>query len=195
MEHPFLTRLREVELVVPHGRVIAIASTHARATGPACGPGDLCELDTGEGVWDVLAQVAAIDDAGLTLMPLENGKAIRLDARVRVRSGGERVGVGDAFAGRVIDAVGRPLDAKGDIRPQGFVPASGTLLPPLTRATPDRMFLTGVRAIDGLLSLGIGQRIGIFAASGVGKTSLIEQIATQAEYDHCILCLVGERGR
>lgn len=195
MEHPFVTRVREADLVIPYGRVTGIASTHARASGPACGPGDLCELDTGEDSWDVLAQVAAIDAAGLTLMPLENGKAIRLDARVRVRRGGERVGVGDAFAGRAIDAVGRPLDGEGSIRPERFVPSGGMLLPPLARATPSRMFPTGVRAIDGLLTLGIGQRIGVFAASGVGKTSLIEQIAAQAECDHCILCLVGERGR
>ena len=174
MEHPFVTRVREADLVIPYGRVTGIASTHARASGPACGPGDLCELDTGEDSWDVLAQVAAIDAAGLTLMPLENGKAIRLDARVRVRRGGERVGVGDAFAGRAIDAVGRPLDGEGSIRPARFVPSGGMLLPPLARATPSRMFPTGVRAIDGLLTLGIGQRIGVFAASGVGKTSLIE---------------------
>ncbi|WP_447726060.1 FliI/YscN family ATPase [Sphingomonas koreensis] len=195
MEHPYLTRLREAELVAPYGRVTGIASTYARATGPACAPGDLCELDNGEGVWDVLAQVAAIDPAGLTLIPLENGQAIRLDTRVRVRRGGARVGVGDAFSGRAIDAVGRPLDGNGEIRPESFMPSGGALLPPLARATPSHMFPTGVRAIDGLLSLGVGQRIGIFAASGVGKTSLIEQIAAQAECDHCILCLVGERGR
>lgn len=195
MEHPFLTRVREAELVRPYGRVTAIASTHVRATGPACVPGDLCELDDGEGAGDVLAQVAMIDATGLTLVPLENGKVIRLDAKVRVRRGGERVGVGDVFAGRAIDAVGRPLDSKGAITPVRFAPSNGTLLPPLARTTPERMFLTGIRAIDGLLSLGVGQRIGIFAASGVGKTSLIEQIAAQAECDHCILCLVGERGR
>lgn len=195
MMHPFIARVGEAELVRPYGRITAIASTHARATGPACIPGDLCEIDDDAGEGDALAQVAAVDSAGVTLVPLETGEAIRLGAKVRVRRGGERVGVGDVFAGRAIDAVGRPLDGDGAIRPARFAPSSGTLLPTLARATPARMFPTWIRAIDGLLSLGVGQRIGIFAASGVGKTSLIEQIATQAECDHCILCLVGERGR
>lgn len=195
MDHPFITQLREAEIVVPYGQVTAIASTHIRATGPACALGDLCEVADGDGGWSVLAQVAAIDGAGLTLMPLEHEGAIRLNARVRMRRGGERIGVGDAFADRAIDAVGRPLDGGEQIAPERFVRPSGTLLATLSRATPARMFPTGVRAIDGLLSLGVGQRIGILAASGVGKTSLIEQIAAQAGCDHCILCLVGERGR
>ncbi|MCW4463797.1 FliI/YscN family ATPase [Sphingomonas sp. BT-65] len=195
MEHPFLTRLREAELVAPYGYVTAIASTHVRATGPACVLGDLCELDDYDGDWRVLAQVAAIDGAGLTLMPLEHGNAIRLGAKVRGRCGGAHVGVGEAYAGRAIDAVGRPLDGGEPIKPDRFVQPGGTLLATLHRATPTRLLPTGVRAIDGLLTLGWGQRIGIFAASGVGKTSLIEQIAAQAACDHCILCLVGERGR
>lgn len=195
MEHPFITRLREIELVAPYGRITGIASTYARATGPVCAPGELCEFDDGDGTWSGLAQVAAIDTAGLTLIPLERSNLIRLDTRVRVRRGGANIGVGDAFAGRAIDAVGRPLDDEGTIRPESFLAPNGTLLAPLSRATPDRPLRTGIRAIDGLLSLGVGQRIGIFAASGVGKTSLVEQIVAQAECDHCILCLVGERGR
>lgn len=195
MEHRFVTRLREMPLIAPYGQITAIASTYAYATGPACAPGDLCEFDDGEGEWKGLAQVAAVDVTGVTLIALENGSGIRLDAKVRVRRGGERVGVGDVFAGRAVDAIGRPLDDKGALEPERFVPPKGTLLAPLARATPSRMFATGIRAIDGLLTLGAGQRIGILAASGVGKTSLIEQIAAQAECDHCILCLVGERGR
>lgn len=195
MEHPFLTRLREAELIAPYGHVTAIASTHVRATGPACALGDLCELDDHDGEWRTLAQVASIDGTGLTLLPLEYGNAIRLDARVRVRRDGARVGVGEAYAGRAIDAVGRPLDGGLPIKPDRFVRPDGALLSTLHRATPTRLLSTGVRAVDGLLSLGLGQRIGIFAASGVGKTSLIEQIAAQTACDHCILCLVGERGR
>lgn len=195
MEHPFLTALRETELVVPFGRITALASTYVRATGPVCVPGDLCEVEDHAGAWPALAQVAAVDGAGLTLMPIEKAGAIRLGAKVRLRRGASRVAVGDGFAGRAIDAIGRPLDGAPPPRCERQVEPAGTLLPAMARATPDRPFLTGIRAIDGLLTLGIGQRIGVFAASGVGKTSLIEQIVAQADCDHCILCLVGERGR
>lgn len=195
MEHPFVTRLQEAELAIAFGHVTALSSTYVRATGPVCTPGDLCEVQNGHDEWRALAQVAAVDPDGLTLMPLEQGDDIRLGARVRVRRGGDHVAVGDAHAGRAIDAVGRPIDGGDPIRTSQLVSPNGKPLPTMARATPTRAFLTGVRAIDGLLSLGIGQRIGIFAASGVGKTSLIEQIATQADCDHCILCLVGERGR
>lgn len=193
MEHPFLTRLREAELAFVQGQVTALSSTYVRATGPACTPGELCEI-AGDGT-PALAQVAAVDSDGLTLMPLERAASIRLGAPVRLRRGSDRVAVGDAFAARAIDAVGRPIDGGPEIRGERLVAPGGTMLPTLSRATPSAPFLTGIRAIDGLLSLGIGQRIGIFAASGVGKTSLIEQIAMQAQCDHCILCLVGERGR
>lgn len=195
MEHPFLTRLREAELVTVIGRVTALSSTYLRATGPVCVPGDLCEILDAEQRPQALAQVAAVDTEGLVLMPLERSAAIGIGAAVRLRRGGDRVAVGDAFAGRAIDAVGRPLEGGPPIRGERLVDPSGTMLPTLARATPSEPFLTGIRAIDGLLSLGIGQRIGIFAASGVGKTSLIEQIALQGQSDHCILCLVGERGR
>lgn len=195
MEHPFLTRLRDVELVAAYGKVTSLSSTYVRATGPTCVPGELCEIIGLDEVPPALAQVAAVDGDGLTLMPLEQASTIRLGAPVRLRRGGNRVAVGDGFAQRAIDAVGRPIDAGPPIRGDRLVAPTGTMLPTMARATPSKPFLTGVRAIDGLLSLGVGQRIGIFAASGVGKTSLIEQIAMQADCDHCVLCLVGERGR
>jgi flagellum-specific ATP synthase len=105
------------------------------------------------------------------------------------------VPVGAAFLGRGVDALGHPIDGKGPIRADAFSPLEGIALSPLERVSPTKVLETGIRAIDGLLTLGVGQRVGIFAASGVGKTTLMTQLARQVRADVTIICLVGERGR
>ncbi|WHU05001.1 FliI/YscN family ATPase [Sphingomonas sp. NIBR02145] len=191
--HPFLQRLRDVELVRPVGFVRKVAHGHLESTGPACTLGDLCEV-TGEG-GAVLAEVAGVDDGGLILVPLEHNGQIRPGARVQALPSGGAAGVGQGFAGRAIDALGRPFDGMGPIAADAHVSLAGSVLRPLDRGATGRKVATGLRAIDGLLTLAEGQRVGIFAAAGVGKTSLLEQLAGQIECDRCVLCLVGERGR
>lgn len=191
--HPFLRRLRDAELVRPVGFVRKVAHGHFEATGPACTVGDLCEIG-GEG-GPVLAEVAAVDDHGLVLVPLEQNHQVRPTARVQALPSGGATAVGQGFAGRAIDALGRPFDGKDGIAAEAHVPLAGSVPRPLDRATTGRKVTTGLRAIDGLLTLAEGQRVGIFAAAGVGKTSLLEQLAAQIDCDRCVLCLVGERGR
>ncbi|WP_137861320.1 MULTISPECIES: FliI/YscN family ATPase [unclassified Sphingomonas] len=192
-DHPFLQRLRDLELVRPVGFVRKVAHGHFEATGPACTVGDLCEV-AGEG-GAVCVEVAAVDEAGLILVPLEQNRQVRPGAQVTALPGGGAAAVGDGFAGRAIDAFGRPFDGKGDVAVAARIPLAGSVPRPLDRAAPANMVKTGLRAIDGLLTLGEGQRVGIFAAAGVGKTSLLEQLAGQIECDRVVLCLVGERGR
>jgi flagellum-specific ATP synthase len=103
--------------------------------------------------------------------------------------------VGDGFLGRAVDAFGEPIDGGPAISADSYAPVGGAPIAPLDRATPHRVLETGIRAIDGLLTIGVGQRVGLFAAAGVGKTSLLSQLARQTPADRCILCLVGERGR
>jgi flagellum-specific ATP synthase len=103
--------------------------------------------------------------------------------------------VGDQFAGRAVDSMGRPIDGGDGIDAESSRSLHGEVPRPLERADPRRILTTGIRAIDGLLTLAHGQRIGLFSASGVGKTSLMEQLASQISCDRCIICLVGERGR
>jgi flagellum-specific ATP synthase len=103
--------------------------------------------------------------------------------------------VGDGFKSRVIDALGRPLDGEGAIAADTYASLAGAATKPLSRTSPNQMLETGIRAVDLFLTLAVGQRVGIFAPGGVGKTSLITQLANQTACDHCILCLVGERGR
>lgn len=191
--HRFLDRLHEAEFVRPAGFVRKVAHGHFEATGPACTVGDLCEI-AGEGS-AVLAEVAAVDEGGIVLVPLEQNGQVRPGARVVGWPGGGTVGVGEDYGGRAIDALGRPLDDAGGIATEMRVPLAGAVPRPLDRIASARKVTTGLRAVDGLLTLGEGQRVGIFAAAGVGKTSLVEQLAAQIDCDRCVVCLVGERGR
>lgn len=190
--HPLLARLLDVECAPAFGHVVEISDGIIRATGPAAGLGELCRIMLSP-ERHVMAEVVAVRHGGITLVPLRTDPGIRLGMRVVASGADSAVPVGDGFGGRVVDALGAPIDGKGAIL--RATDASGTATGALDRINPDRMLVTGVRAIDGLLTLGIGQRIGIFAASGVGKTSLIEQLAGQVDCDRCVLCLVGERGR
>ncbi len=97
--------------------------------------------------------------------------------------------------GRVIDGLGQAIDGHAPPVCDELLRLEGEVMSPLKRQEPNQILETGIRAMDGLLPIGEGQRIGVFAASGVGKTTFIRQLATQVVCDHCILCLVGERGR
>lgn len=192
--HPFLARLDRADFVRPYGYVRRVAPGLVEASGPAGRLGELCEIEC-DGEAPLLAEVAAVDERRVVLIPLEQQATVRTDARVFARPMRDSVAVGDAFAGRAVDSLGRPIDGRGEIATESAGRLAGDVPRPMDRADPSKVLPTGIRAIDGLLTLGRGQRIGIFAASGVGKTSLMEQLATQVECDRCVLCLVGERGR
>lgn len=190
-QHPFLSRVAEAEMAVPYGEVRRVTPGRLQASGPMATVGELCRIGNG----GLLAEVAAVDGDGLTLVPVEDAEPVQVGARVVPAPGEGLMGVGEAFAGRAIDALGRPLDGGEAIRPERRVSLRGVTPGTLDRTAPKRPLETGIRAIDGLLTLGEGQRIGVFAASGVGKTSLVEQLIAQAPATRRVLCLVGERGR
>lgn len=190
--HRFLEQLATVDTAPLYGRLDELGAGFVRATGPAAALGDLCEI-TGSDGRDTVAEVVAVTERGITLIPLEQNSGLRLGARVIAAQGRSGIPRGDGFAGRAIDALGRPIDGHRTI--SGTTRTEGATISALDRVNPATVLATGIRAIDGLLTLGIGQRVGVFAASGVGKTTLVEQLARQIECDRCILCLVGERGR
>ncbi len=132
-----------------------------------------------------LAQALAYDD-GARFEP--GGVVISLDRPLQVPCG-------DGVLGRVLDGLGRPVDGGGALRGIRFVSVHRRAPEPVRRRPVCERFVTGVRAIDGLLPLGVGQRIGIFAGSGVGKTTLLSMISRHCQADVVVLCLVGERGR
>jgi flagellum-specific ATP synthase len=192
-----ISRLRGLDLVARTGRVRRILPTFVEADGPAIGLGALCEIATGAGAdaQPILAEVVGVGPQGVVLAPLQAGAPIAPGARVTARPEAAAVGVGDAFLGRAVDPLGQPVDGGVAVRPDAFGALSEPAAPPLDRGAPAVRLETGVRAIDCLLTLGQGQRIGVFAAAGVGKTSLMTQVARQVAADRCVICLVGERGR
>jgi flagellum-specific ATP synthase len=190
--HRFATRLDAIEPVVAFGHIVEVGAGFLRASGPSGGLGQICAVEgmgrTGQ------AQIVAIGERGVTLVPLSGTDDFRLGGKVTALPPSAGMRAGDGFAGRAVDALGVPIDGGGPIHDAAPAPPA-EVARPLDRIDPRRRLNTGIRAIDGLLTLGVGQRVGIFAASGVGKTSLVDQLARQVDYDRCVLCLVGERGR
>lgn len=191
----YLDRIATANLARYEGIVTHISPSTIEADGPLAKIGDYCEIESAGENDRLIAEVVSLDKQRIRLSPLQSSKSVQLGVRVWPTVNLAGVAYGDALCGRAIDALGAPIDDLGPIHPSGFGPREGTLPKTLDRQTPSRKLTTGIRAIDALFPIGEGQRIGIFAASGVGKTSLVEQLSRQIDCDHCILCLVGERGR
>lgn len=149
----------------------------------------------GEGGRELAGEVVAVGDGTITCMPFGEVKGLRVGSRVRGTDAPSTIGVGHALLGRVIDAMGRPLDDRGPI--DGLVGVELDAEPPhpLRRARIDTKMSLGVRAWDTLMPAGRGQRVGIFAGSGVGKSTLLGMIARNTAADVNVVALIGERGR
>jgi flagellum-specific ATP synthase len=195
MTHRFAFHVSGVEPARRIGHVRKIAPGRVEASGPLAAMGDICEIGGDRGRSGVFAEVAAVDAERIVLVPLDQTATVLPDDVVVARPRQSEAPVGDCFAGRAVDAMGRAFDGGPTIECHLRAPLAGRVLEPLARREPDTVLETGIRAIDGLLTLGRGQRVGIFSASGVGKTTLVRQLAAQIDADRCVLCLVGERGR
>ena len=175
------------------GRVRSVVGMSVTVEGVEAAIGDAVALVRPGG--ELLAEVVAIEEDGMVCMPLGELTGIRAGAGVEVAPGRLSVPVGEALRGRVLDALGRPIDDGPSLRALPRVTTAGTPPHPLRRAMVDSQMPLGVRVIDTLLPCGRGQRMGIFAGSGVGKSSLLSMVARGTEADISILALVGERGR
>lgn len=197
-ETGILDRIRKAELVGRSGQVTRILPTYVEADGPAAPLGALCTIETrsaGGAAELMLAEVVGVHPTSVILAPFAAGARTFSGARVRACDGADTAPVGDGFLGRAVDALGRPIDGGAPVSWAERTGIAGSETSPMDRSSPREILRTGVRAIDGLLTLGRGQRVGVFAAAGVGKTSLLGQLARQMDVDRCVICLVGERGR
>jgi flagellum-specific ATP synthase len=177
----------------PLGEVLELAGTIIQIAMRGAALGDIVEIDSAEG--PVPAEVVGFRGQILLAIPLRAARRIAPGATVRLRGALSGLAVGDALVGRLIDPFGQPLDGLPAPACTTRVPLDTGALPIDARGQVEHRFDTGVRAIDGLLTCGRGQRVGIFAGAGCGKSVLVEQIASQAEADVIVVGLVGERGR
>lgn len=163
--------------------------------GPECAVGRICTIDLPPPEGTVTAEVVGFRQGQVFLMPYGEVRGIRPQAPVRLEPREAAVPVGEALLGRVVDGLGEPLDGKGPIPARQYYPLYAKPLNPCLRESIREPVDVGIRAINGLLTLGRGQRIGIFAGSGVGKSTLLGMIARYTRADINVIALVGERGR
>lgn len=191
-----LAGLERHPTVERRGRVVEILGTTLKVTGIAPRVGDACEVVEPSTGRIVPMEVVGIAGQATILAPLSDVRGLSVDAEVIVRQGEDQVAFGDALLGRVLDGRGRPIDGKGelpaDLRRR---PLHAPAPQPMERALIDRPLATRVRAIDTLLTLGLGQRLGVFAAAGGGKSTLLGMLARFAQADAIVIALIGERGR
>lgn len=174
------------------GVVSSIVGLGLDVVGLDCAVGDLVSVGDDQ-LLD--AEVVAVSATGIRCMPLGRTTGIRAGAPVRAASFPALVPVGSGLLGRVIDGLGRPIDGQGPLRVSARVSLDNDSPSALNRARIDTALQTGVRVIDTLTTLGKGQRLGLFAGSGVGKSSLLSMIARGTDAQVSVIALVGERGR
>jgi ATP synthase in type III secretion protein N len=187
-------RLATLRTVAERGRVVQAWGTTLRATGLSARIGQQC-LVRSPGAEPLRAEVVGLSQGEAILVPLAGLQNVASDAQVELLPQAAMVPFGTALLGRVIDAFGQPLD--GRPLPDGLKSSPVYREPPnpLARATITQPLSTGVRAIDAALTVGVGQRVGVFASAGGGKSTLAGMLARTASSDVNVIALVGERGR
>lgn len=185
----------ETGLVSVRGRVSQVIGMVVESRGPGIPVGSMCEISTFRGESRVLAEVVGFRGGRVLLMPLGEMRGIEPGSVITLVEGQASVPVSQSMLGRVIDGFGNPVDDKGPIRATGEYPLYAEPLNPMKRDRISEPVDVGVRAINGLLTLGKGQRIGIMAGSGVGKSTLLGMIAKHTAADVSVIALIGERGR
>ncbi len=176
------------------GQLTRMVGLTLEALGCQAAVGDQCEVMTSKNA-SIEAEVVGFAGERLYLMPTGDVHGIKPGARVVPRQGAGHVPVGPELLGRVVDGAGEPLDGRGPLHLDERARLTGTPMNPLSRAPIERTLDVGVRAINSLLTVGRGQRIGLFAGSGVGKSVLLGMMARYTEADVIVVGLIGERGR
>jgi ATP synthase in type III secretion protein N len=190
--------LRSVEaapMFEQRGRIVAALGTTLRVRGVSAKIGDNCEIIDAQSGASLWAEVVGLSDEDAILTPMGELQGLSLNSEVILRSGDDQIPYGMALTGRVLDARMQPLDNLGPL-PRCPTRSLKSASPnPLDRNPIHQPMATGVRAIDGLLTFGMGQRVGIFAEAGCGKSTLLALLARQADADVIVIAMIGERGR
>ena len=205
--------VRATDTVKFTGTVTRVSGMLIESAGPRAVIGGLCRIMlkspkrdmSGEGVYFleepfnsencILAEVIGLDGKTVQMMSFTGTEGIEIGCKVVSIGESLTVPVGKQLLGRVLDGLGRPADGKGDIFSPLRYPAIASPPDPMTRQPITRRMVTGIKAIDGLLAVGCGQRLGIFSGSGVGKSTLLGMVARNTSADVNVIALIGERGR
>ncbi len=181
-------------VVATSGRVRQLVGLVLEAEGLVAGVGEVCRVDGGNGR-PIPAEVIGFADDRVLLMPFERTAGIRSGQLVRPTGRPLRVPVGRGLLGRVLGGMGQPIDGRGPVTAERWRTTQSGVPDPLARRRIDTVLETGVRVIDGLVTCGRGQRLGVFAGAGVGKSTLLGMICRNARADVNVIALIGERGR
>lgn len=187
--------IRHTPTVRLNGKVSRVVGLVVEGYGPATSVGDICDIYPNKDATPIKAEVVGFKDNRVLLMPL--GGMLGISPGSLITSSAKRadIKVGEGCLGRVIDGHGEPIDNGGEIKAGSYLPIYSEPLNPLKRKRITEPLDLGVRAINGLLTMGKGQRMGILAASGVGKSVLLGMIARKTAADVNVIALIGERGR
>jgi flagellum-specific ATP synthase len=188
-------RIRETRVTETCGRVVQLIGLVVESEGPMAAMGEVCRIQSGHNDGETLAEVVGFRNHHLLLMPLGEMHGIHPGSEVIATGSPLRVGVGNNLKGRVIDGLGNPIDGLGPVLTDHSVGLHLRPPHPLKRRRITDTFRTGIKSIDTFIPVGRGQRLGIFAGSGVGKSTLLGMMASQAEADVNVIALIGERGR
>lgn len=191
----YFDAIDDVDTMKRFGKIHRIVGLMIESKGPEASIGDLCYIHASHKMAPIAAEVVGFHDENILLMPYQEVREVRPGSLVEATGEPLQIKVGVGMIGGVLDALGRPLD-NGDL-PKGLrdYPTDQEPPNPLSRPPISEPIQVGVRAVDSLLSVGKGQRVGIFAGSGVGKSTLMGMIARNSSADLNVIALIGERGR
>ena len=191
----YLRDIHATDLIRHNGKVNQVIGVVIESHGPAMSVGETCEIRYKRNDGAVVAEVVGFRDNKVLLMPLGELGGIGAGAEVKALGRPLMVSLSPQLLGRVLDGLGRPIDDKGEIIADRKAPTMASPPDPLTRPRVTESLALGIRAIDGLLTCGKGQRVGIFSGSGVGKSTVLGMIARNTAADVNVIALVGERGK
>ena len=183
-------------LNIAFGRVVNISAVTLSAVGLDVAVGDIVRIESVQKLYTVLGMVTVLNDDMSVIVPFSFIDGFKINDKVFLQRDGLTIKCGNGLLGRVVNALGEPIDDLGKIRDLDTnAPINKESMSPLDRGIIDQKFATGVKAIDSMLTCGKGQKVGIFAGSGVGKSTLMGMIVQGCEATIKVIALVGERGR
>ncbi len=191
-----INKVKAVETIQAYGKVVEIIGLIIEADGPKSSIGDLCYIYKDDSkTKKIMAEVVGYRANRILLMPLSSMEGIMAGAPVVNTGSDMKIKVSETMLGRVLDGLGEPIDGYGDIVPEKLYSTNAEFINPLMRKPIDEPLSLGIRAIDGFVTVGKGQRMGIFAGSGVGKSTTLGMMAKNTTADVNVIALIGERGR